>query len=365
MSFFLFLNLGCLRVKRILIAFLKTGISAAILAWLFVQAQRNAVFTDLWQRPKHWGLLAGSFALSFTAVVITLVRWYYLVRALGVPVTLRQTMRVGFLGYLFNLAPMGIVGGDILKAVMLGHEQPRYRPETLASVFVDRALGLYVLFVVASGAILATRFWEVPSAAVVILCKSTVGMMLAGALAIAAALGPDLTRGKSLGWMASIPYVGRPLAKLVTAVRMYRWRLGTLALATLMSVAVHTLFASSLFLIAASLYDPHHTLGVHLVVSPISAVTGVLPVNLGPFEGVLNYLYTVVPLADGGYLPSGQGLVVALGYRIGTVLIAAVGLVYYLAARREVSHLMEDAAGELSQAELARPGLVGPDGHTA
>ena len=339
-------------MKRLLLALLKIGISAGILTWLFVQAQRNAVFADLWERPKNWGLLVASFALSFAAVVVTLVRWHYLVRALGVPVTLRQTLRVGFLGYLFNLAPMGIVGGDILKAVMLGHQQPRYRAESLASVFVDRALGLYVLFLVASGAILATRFWEIASAAVVIICKSTVGVSVAGAVAIAATLGPDFTRGKSLEWMASIPYLGRPLAKLVTAVRMYRLRLGTLAVATLMSVAVHTLFATSVFLIAAALYDRHHTLGVHLVVSPISAATGVLPVNLGPFEGVLNFLYTAVPLADGAYLPSGQGLVVALGYRIGTVLIAAVGLVYYLAGRREVAYLMEDAASELSQAEL-------------
>lgn len=350
-------------MKRLLVALLKVGISAGILAWLAVQAQRNAVFSDLWERPKNWGLLVVSFLLSFGAVLVTLVRWHLLVRALGVPVRLSQTLRVGFLGYLFNLAPMGIVGGDILKAVMLGQQQPRHRAETLASVFVDRALGLYVLFLVASGAILATRFWEMPSAAVAVVCKTTVAVTVAGALAIAATLGPDLTRGKSLQWIASLPYLGRPLAKLVTAVRMYRLRLGTLALATLMSVAVHTLFAASVFFVAAALYDHHHSLGVHLVVSPLSAATGVLPINLGPFEGVLNFLYTAVPLADGQYLPSGQGLVVALGYRIGTVLIAAVGVVYYLAARREVAHVMEAAAGDMAQVELAgRPGRVEPDG---
>ncbi len=350
-------------MKRLFIALLKVGISAGILAWLAVQAQRNAVFSDLWERPKDWGLLGGSFLLSFAAVVVTLVRWHFLVRALGVPVRLSQTLRVGFLGYLFNLAPMGIVGGDILKAVMLGQQQPRYRAEALASVFVDRALGLYVLFLVASGAILVTGFWQVPSAAVAVVCKTTLALTVAGALAIAAALGPDLTRGKSLEWIASLPYVGRPLARLVAAVRMYRMRLGTLALATGMSVAVHTLFATSVFFVAAGLYDRYHSLGVHLVVSPISAATGVLPINLGPFEGVLNFLYTAVPLADGQYLPSGQGLVVALGYRIGTVLIAAVGLVYYLAARREVAHWMEEAASELPPAELpGQAGLVGPDG---
>ena len=349
-------------MKRLLIALLKVGISAGILAWLAVQAQRNAVFSDLWERPKHWGLLGASFLLSFAAVVVTLVRWHFLVRALGVPARLSQTLRLGFLGYLFNLAPTGIVGGDVLRAVMLGQQQPRYRAEALASVFVDRALGLYVLFLVASGAIVARGFWVVPNAAVAVVCKTTLAITGAGAVAIGAALGPDLTRGKSLEWIASLPYLGRPLARLVGAVRMYRLRLGTLGLATAMSVAVHTLFATAVFCVAAALYDRHHTLGVHLVVSPLSAATGVLPVNLGPFEGVLNFLYTAVPLSDGGYLPSGQGLVVALGYRIGTVLIAAVGVVYYLAARREVAHWVEEAASELPPSELAgEAGLVGPE----
>lgn len=349
-------------MKRLLTAFLKVGISAGILGWLAIQAQRNAVFSDLWERPKDWGLLLASFLLSFAAVVVTLVRWHFLVRALGVPVRLSQTLRVGFLGYLFNLAPTGIVGGDILKAVMLGQQQPRYRAEALASVFVDRALGLYVLFVVASAAIAATGFWKVPSAAAVIVCKTTLAVTVAGGVAIAAALGPDMTRGKSLDWIASLPYLGRPLLKLVVAVRMYRLRLGTLALATAMSVGVHTLFATAVFFVAAALYDRYHTLAVHLVVSPLSAATGVLPVSLGPFEGVLNFLYTAVPLSDGGYLLSGQGLVVALGYRIGTVLIAAVGVVYYLVARREGSHWIEEAASELPPTALdGQGGWGGPD----
>ena len=57
-------------------------------------------------------------------MLLTFIRWYYLVRALDLPFTLREALRLGFLGYLFNLMPMGIVGGDLLKAVMLGPAAP-------------------------------------------------------------------------------------------------------------------------------------------------------------------------------------------------------------------------------------------------
>jgi uncharacterized membrane protein YbhN (UPF0104 family) len=333
-------------VKRLLVTLLKVGVSVGILAWLFVEAQRNAVFYDLWERPKRWGLLGVACALEFLAVLVTLVRWHFLVRALGLPLPLRETLRIGFLGYLFNLAPMGIVGGDLLKAVMLAHRQPERRAESVATVFVDRALGLYVLFLVASGAMVVTGFWRVPDTAVQLVCKATLGVTVVATAAMAAALGPDLTRGKSTELVRKIPYFGPPLAKLVIAVRMYRHQLPTLALATAMSVAVHSLFAMAVYLISAGLYDAHHSLGTNLVVSPISAVTGVLPINLGPFEGVLNFLYTAVPLPDGSRMASGQGLVVALGYRIGTVLVAAIGLAYFLAARQEVAELMEEASHE-------------------
>ena len=89
------------------------------------------------------------------AVLLTFVRWWYLVRALAIPLRFSDSIRIGFWGYLFNFLPLGIVGGDVVKTVMLDHEYPRNRAKALASVLVDRVIGLYVLFVVASVAILA------------------------------------------------------------------------------------------------------------------------------------------------------------------------------------------------------------------
>src|SRR6185295_6187786 len=49
-----------------------------------------------------------------------------------------------------NLLPFGLVAGDSLKAVMLIQLNPRRKTEAVASVLVDRVVGLYALLLLAA-----------------------------------------------------------------------------------------------------------------------------------------------------------------------------------------------------------------------
>ena len=109
-----------------------------------------------------------------------------------------------------------------------------------------------------------------------------------------------------------------------------------------MSVAVHSLFATGVFLIAAGLFGDVLSLGTHFVVCPLRATTGAVPLPMGPFEFVLEFLYTNVS-QPGVVIAAGQGLIVALGYRLICVLIAALGIGYYLSSRRELAEVMRQA----------------------
>ncbi len=176
--------------KELLITLAKITVSVGIIGYLFYSAvntpEGREAFVKMLQQPKAWGLLLGGFFALLMVVLITIVRWCYLVRALGIELSLRDAMRIGFIGYLFNLAPMGIVGGDLLKAWMLAREKPGNRAKALASVVVDRIVGLYVLFLVAAGGVFITGFWDIPDAMVHRICwavlivtfVSTVGIVL-------------------------------------------------------------------------------------------------------------------------------------------------------------------------------------------
>ena len=59
----------------------------------------------------------------------------------------------------------------------------------------------------------------------------------------------------------------------------------------------------------------------HLVAIPTSAATQVIPVPIGPLEGTLDNVYARVNIAVPATVP-GQGFVVALAYRLVTVVIA-------------------------------------------
>lgn len=334
-------------MKKLLITLLKVGISIAIIAYLVYDATQSKahgnVFANLCNEPKQWGMLAAAWACCIVAVLLTFIRWWYLVIALDIPCRFRDAIRISFWGYLFNLAPLGIIGGDVIKAVMLGHEHQQHRAKALASVVADRVIGLYILFVVASTAILLTSFWNIPG--MWWICKTMFILTIAGTVGLAVVLGPDWAVGWAVRMIGRIPRVGHHLESLIDAVRMYNRKPVVLIVSSLMTVAVHLSFAVGCYLIACGLPGNHLSLANHLVVMPIGSAMGVIPLAAGPLEWAVDFFYAHVPVA-GAPIPGGQGLAVALTYRIITVLIAALGTFYYFRNRREMTEVIHEAEQE-------------------
>lgn len=326
-------------LKKFLIGLAKVLCSVALVVWLLRDAlvKDPEALSNLRGGEKNWWLLAAALGVCSLTVVILTIRWYFLVRALGIPCRLRDIFRISLVGYLFNLAPMGVVGGDLLKTVMLAREQHGYRAESVASVAVDRLVGLYMLFVVASVAILATGFLGTSSADLRTIARATLVITAVGTVAAVSVLAPEAMVGRMVRLLGKIPYVGSPLERVVVAVRLYRHKLAVLAGAAILSVAVHLTFITAIHLIAMGLPDTALSYPMHTVVAPLSAATSVIPLPAGPQEGALKFFYDKLAQAPL------KGLVVSLVYRIITVLIAAVGVGYYLTSRREVAEVLHEA----------------------
>lgn len=328
----------------------------AYLIYDAVCGQKNGnVFANLVHQPKRWDMLAAAWVSCTLAVLLTFLRWWYLVRALGVPCRFRDAIRISFWGFLFNLAPLGIVGGDVVKAVMLDHEHPHNRAKAVASVLVDRVIGLYVLFLVASAAILLTGFWQINvpdifwtpwfNISIFATCMATFCLTIAGTVALGIVLGPEALVNRAIQAIGRIPRAGKPLESLIVAVRMYNRKPQVLTLSALMTVGVHGLFAIGCYLIACGLPGNRLPWTQYFVVIPLSAASQVIPLPLGPFEGILKCFYDRLPVA-GSPILAGQGLVVALAYRVIMILIAVLGIRYYLGNRREMAEVMHEAEAE-------------------
>ncbi len=144
---------------------------------------------------------------------------------------------------------------------MLGHEHPQHRAKALASVVVDRVVGLYLLFIVASSAILLTGFfWKYPSPDLQWICKLTFILTIVGTVGLAAVMGPEVVVGPVIRVCGRIPRVGHPLESLIHAVRMYRHLPVVMIVSSVMSVGVHCSFAIGYYLIACGLPGNHLSL---------------------------------------------------------------------------------------------------------
>ena len=326
-------------IKKSLVLLVKISLILSIFVFLFYQASRNNAFSEFLDHPKHWGYLTLAFLANFVGLSITIFRWQYLLNAIGVPLKLKEAFRIGFLSFLFNLAPVGIVTGDGIRFYMLFHQFPNERAKSFAGIVMDRAIGLYVMFLIAVVAIFATGFYTLSgtSVAMPFLSVATIvpGMLfLLGISTVVALLVllPDLTRGTGAKLLDRCCGRIPKLKSVILAVQGYRNHKSVLLIAGTMTIAVHTLFSLGIWLIAIGFYGYAPTAADHLVLHPVANVTQLIPLAAGPYEMVLDNMYTfytIIHTADSKTYWLGYGLLIALGYRLISILLGGIGILYY------------------------------------
>ena len=341
---------GAATLKKLVITLVKITLSVAIIGYLFWSAVKGEdnrrAFFDMLAQPKRWDLLLAGFGVALAAVMITIVRWCYLVRAVGIEFPVRDALRIGFLGFLFDLAPMGIVGGDLLKAVLLARERPgpNCRAKALASVVVDRVVGLYVLFLAASASIFLGQFWRWSEPRIQLALLGITAVSTVGGIAVLTI--PAMLEGRLATAMTRLPKVGRAIESLLTALRIYREDRGILFLSCLLTVPVHGLFAVAVFTISRGLQFPAPAVPWtdFLAIYSVSGILSTIPLPAGPMEfgivGLYQMAWMKAAAATAIETAKSQGLILALAYRLAMISIAPIGLVYYyLGGRREVAEL--------------------------
>jgi uncharacterized protein (TIRG00374 family) len=347
-------------VKKYLVTALKIGVSLAILGYLFWAATRGeqaraamgallAKLPETLARPQGWGLLAASLGLCALGVTLTLVRWCYLVRAVGIRLPMHDAMRIGWISYVFNFLPTGILGGDVLKAVMLAHERPGNRTTSAASVVVDRIVGLYMLFVLAAVCIFVTGFWDLENPKVHWTCIGVLGLVAVSSVGIAIVLLPGVLESRWVAALGRLRRIGPVIERLVEAMQMYRRNGPVLIWGSVASIVLQLVFTASMWLAARGLgFDV--SFRVLLAVYPVAGIASTIPLPAGPFESGIVFLY---PAAVGVQMGTPewlaveqQALIVALTYRLVTMLITPIGLGYYLAGRREVAEVIHEVEEE-------------------
>ena len=287
-------------------------------------------------------LFFGAFLLYLCASGLAYVRWYLLVRAVGLPFRLVDGIRLGLIGTLFNFVIPGAIGGDFVRAAFLCREQSR-RTEPIASVVVDRLVGLIGLFLIA--AIVGT------------LGADKLGPNLGG-LIRAAWIATGVTM--ALLGLCFVIRPGRP-GRRFTRVRgelaavglAYRKHLRIVALGVVMGVGTHTLNVTAFYVASCAIFSNVPSYAEHLLIVPLVLFSTGIPLPFGAVgvtEQVSLALFRLTQYSGGG--------VAMMAFRVMQLGNASIGAVAYLANPAQVRALA-DSAKHLDEELLEEEATVG------
>lgn len=336
-------------VKSLIIPFIKFVLIFGIFAFLFWRTSQSDAFEQLMTRSKNWGDLVLTFLFFFIALIFTFIRWQWLVLALGIPFGFSEMLKLGFLGQIFNYLPVGIIGGDVVKGCLLARGKSGAGAKIAASVIMDRLIGLYVMFLIGFAAIWFTGLYNSPSkeaktfvnAVIILFAGSTVGM---GFL-----LWPESRSGFRRRITRKIPFIGSLLVRLLEAVQIYRSKWLILLPAFAITFGVHFFFSLGIYYIACGLFGTAPSVWDHLAIYPIGNTASMIPLSIGPLEAFLDILYPLFDIPGADPYQAGYGMVIGIGYRIISLLIAGIGGIYYIFSKSELADVRKEMKKEPSE----------------
>jgi uncharacterized membrane protein YbhN (UPF0104 family) len=294
---------------------------------------QGSAFSELRVDARGIALLALGFLFNFVATTITILRWRALVQALDAPLSLVDALRFGFLGFAFNLSPLGVVGGDATKIVLVAKKTSISADAATASVVIDRFIGLYAMFALGLCVAFASGFYANPEPLARFAMQGLAVLTLVSTGFLLLVVVPQSSRRRREILAGALPAIGPLLQKATAATLLYRRRKTTLFLAFVVTLIVHSLFSISLYCLAAGLYRAIPSLVDHFVLYCSANVGSTIPLSAGPFEYFLDELYPLFRTDATVSFSAGYGATVGVVYRLAAVLVALIGVIFYLATR--------------------------------
>ncbi len=278
-------------------------------------------------RTAHWGQLLGGLALTACIYPILTVRWWMLLKARNLPVTLEKCFRLTMVGNFFNFCMPGTTGGDLVKAYYAAKGSNR-KADAVISVLLDRVMGLSGLFVVA--AIAGVLQWNSPDqkgAAHAV----TIFIAISGGSAILLCAAYFSGRVRELlrlhRWLHKLPG-GKILVSIDAATVAYRNHVGIVLVSMGLATLLHFILALAAALGGFSMGIPVERLGLLLTVVPVLFLGAAVPISyqgLGIMEAIAKPL-----LVDSGACTMNQVVGMLLLIRLYQIVYSVFGALFLL-----------------------------------
>ncbi len=135
-------------MKKWLLFFIKLALTVACLWFALTRGDFQKGLDDstgFWPADPGWGWAVLGTLLGGATIFLSALRWWLLLRAQGISVTLWRTVELTLIGSLFNLFTVGGVGGDAAKIFLLIRDNRGKKLAITMSVMVDHLVGLVAM----------------------------------------------------------------------------------------------------------------------------------------------------------------------------------------------------------------------------
>jgi len=318
------------RLGSVVNAFLS-ALAFALLG--LVICQNRDKLGEVFRHRLDLRLLGLALLIYQISLLLSYVRWYMLVRVIEPRFKLRDTMLLGCIGYVFGLVIPGPVGGDFIKAAYLGRMHIK-KTQAIASMLIDRILGLLGLFGLAAGA--GVLVWGVASPDVRKLIVAAWLALGLSVLLLAAIFSSVQVCRFSRSAEARQGRLGLIMSELEAMSTTYRLRLDVVLGVLGLSVTGHALSVLAFFTVGKMLFPTEMTttLAQHFLMVPLTLFSTIVPLPFGALglsEEIGDQLFKLV-----GH-PSGA--LSMMGFRVLTYGCGLIAACVYLAKLGEVRSL--------------------------
>jgi glycosyltransferase 2 family protein len=261
--------------------------------------------------------------------LITSWRWYAMLRALSIRITLARALKLNMVGAFYNTFMPGSTGGDLLKAYYIA-KVTKLRTRAVMSVIVDRILGLLALVIL--GGVMATYqyFSLPPDDPARIWCArvsfGSVMIVIATCLALLVFYNPMLRRFSGLDFIIKRLPMQTQVNKAVETMEIYRRRPWLVLWALIITFPVHGTVVVSATFAGMAFGLPLHPL-YYWVAVPVIVLSGAIPIS-PQGAGVMEFFAILLTRRQGATVS--QAFALTMSIRLVQILWNLTGGIFVL-----------------------------------
>lgn len=318
------------RFKDIVLLVLKITLAVALVTWLVKSDKLD--FRQLGILKEHPGLLLFNIASWIIApVLLGSLRWLLLLRGLGYQLKYTKALTLHFIGFFFNAAMPGAVGGDLVKvAYVVRDNRSLGKSNAMMSVLLDRVVGLLGLFTIGSIVILSGGISLLKSDGLRSMASIIILSTVAGLAVLSSAFVKITPEKDPFARLLSAFSFLSPLQKLYLSFRSYQHTKSYLFAAFFLSIVIQLILFVYFYVLTYVMVSSSVSVLDLAIVFPIGIASTAIPLapgGIGVGHMAFESLFANIGLSGGANVFN--------VYVISSLALSMLGAIPYVTMRRK------------------------------